>query len=296
MGSHSINLFGEVLFDHFPNGNKILGGAPFNVAWHLQAFGQSPLLISRVGNDMDGAQIRIEMQKWGMSTECLQSDSLYPTGRVQIEFMEGEPVYTILASQAYDNIDLQCLNRMNHKGILYHGTLAIRSSISKLTLETIKKNHSGTIFIDVNLRQPWWKKTDVIALIKHADWVKLNLEEMRILFGPIIDLKASMDKVLKQCQLSGIIVTCGEKGALTVQSNSDLLSVEPTLSAKVTNTVGAGDAFSAVVLLGLNLGWDLGQIIERAQLFASAITTQQGATIDDFNFYTPFLTEWSLLT
>ena len=39
---HPIALFGEVLIDQFPEGQRILGGAPFNVAWHLQAFGQKP--------------------------------------------------------------------------------------------------------------------------------------------------------------------------------------------------------------------------------------------------------------
>ena len=44
-------IFGEVLFDRFPDGSIVLGGAPFNIAWHLQAFKQSPLFISRVGDD-----------------------------------------------------------------------------------------------------------------------------------------------------------------------------------------------------------------------------------------------------
>ena len=41
--NHHINhtrpvVFGEVLFDCFPDGSRVLGGAPFNVAWHCQAF------------------------------------------------------------------------------------------------------------------------------------------------------------------------------------------------------------------------------------------------------------------
>lgn len=289
-----ISLFGEVLFDHFPNGDKILGGAPFNVAWHLQAFGQAPLFISRVGNDIDGEQIRTEMQTWGMTTQGLQSDQRYPTGRVHVEFIDGEPSYIIVDNQAYDYISNNDPNRLCHNGILYHGTLAIRSSISKLTLGKIKKIHLGSIFIDVNLRQPWWHKTAVIELLKDADWLKLNLEEMQILSGHTNNIEASMDDLLKQYQLSGLIVTRGENGALALLKDGDLFSVAPAYSSKVVNTVGAGDAFSAVVLLGLNLGWKFGLIMERAQSFASAITTQKGATVNDMNFYTPFLTAWSL--
>ena len=48
-------IFGEVLFDVYPDGTEILGGAPFNVAWHLQGFGVSPLMISRVGKRIAGS-------------------------------------------------------------------------------------------------------------------------------------------------------------------------------------------------------------------------------------------------
>ena len=45
-------IFGEVLFDVFPEeGNMVLGGAPFNVAWNLQAMGLAPHLVSRIGRD-----------------------------------------------------------------------------------------------------------------------------------------------------------------------------------------------------------------------------------------------------
>ncbi len=50
----SITVFGEVLFDCFPNGKQVLGGAPFNVAWHLQALGDDPTFISQIGDDTLG--------------------------------------------------------------------------------------------------------------------------------------------------------------------------------------------------------------------------------------------------
>ena len=64
-------IFGEVLFDCFPDGSRVLGGAPFNVAWHLQAFGAEPLFVSRVGNDPMGRKIRDAMLQWGMDTSGL---------------------------------------------------------------------------------------------------------------------------------------------------------------------------------------------------------------------------------
>ena len=97
-------VFGEVLFDCFPDGREVLGGAPFNIAWNLQAFGLSPLFISRVGDDNLGCHIQKKMVSWGMDTRGLQLDQRHPTGKVQIELTEGEPRFTILPDQAYDYI------------------------------------------------------------------------------------------------------------------------------------------------------------------------------------------------
>ena len=56
-------VFGEVLFDTFPDGSAVLGGAPFNVAWHLQGFGLTPVFISRVGDDARGRQVLAAMAR-----------------------------------------------------------------------------------------------------------------------------------------------------------------------------------------------------------------------------------------
>jgi fructokinase len=294
MINNPIIVFGEVLFDQFSDGALVLGGAPFNVAWHLQAFGQQPQFISRVGDDMKGQQIRSTMQTWDMSLDFLQWDSALPTGVVEVAIDNGEPSYSILTEQAYDYIELPELYALNQGGILYHGTLATRSTLSKQTLTAIKARHQGQVFIDVNLRQPWWNKPDVRQLIDAADWVKLNLDEFRILHDGVSDPRFCMEQALIKSNLEGIIVTCGAEGALAVTNNGEFFSVAPTTSVKLEDTVGAGDAFSAIVLLGINLGWDFKLTMERAQLFASAITGQRGATINDVNFYKPFLTAWEL--
>jgi len=294
MKTNAITVFGEVLFDHFPDGIKVLGGAPFNVAWHLQAFGQNPQFISCVGTDPTGDQIRASMHLWGMNLDFLQQGSTYPTGQVQVTIKHGEPAYSILANQAYDHIQIQGLDGIKHTGVLYHGTLAARSPTSRETLATLKTLHQGKIFIDVNLRQPWWNKADVLGLITDADWVKLNLHELQDLQDGVNDVKASMEEFLFRYKLEGIIVTCGEEGALALNNAGEFFSISPTASVNLIDTVGAGDAFSAILLLGLNLGWPLSLIMERAQLFASAMTGQRGATVDDLNFYQPFITSWQL--
>ena len=130
MSRPDLVIFGEVLFDRFPDGSRILGGAPFNVAWHCQAFGLSPLLISRVGNDPLGREVRSAMIAWGMDTSGLQLDSTHATGVVDVDIHDGEPSYNIVEDSAWDFIDNQATPAIDNQGILYHGSLATRNPVS----------------------------------------------------------------------------------------------------------------------------------------------------------------------
>lgn len=287
-----IRIFGEVLFDHFPDGNTVLGGAPFNVAWHLQAFGQSPSFISRIGQDSQGDAVLRAMQNWGMNLSELQQDEIHPTGAVQILIDQGEPDYNILEDRAYDFIAADEILTACCDGLLYHGTLALRNDVSRQALEKLKAQHQGKVFLDVNLRNPWWNKTDLLQLLDEADWVKLNLDEFRVLQPEFEDIKAALKFFRASHDLEGLIVTCGENGAHAINMLGEDVDTVPLFEASVIDTVGAGDAFAAVVMLGIYLDWPLHLSMERAQSFASAIVEQQGATIPDIDFYQPFLKSW----
>jgi fructokinase len=118
----ALAIFGEVLFDCFPDGEKKLGGAPFNVAWHLQAFGDNPLFISSVGEDESGVKIRHAMQKWQLSADGLQTDKSHQTGEVKVSLQGGEPSYDIMIERAYDFIQTSQLPNLRNDAVVYHGS------------------------------------------------------------------------------------------------------------------------------------------------------------------------------
>jgi fructokinase len=287
-------IFGEVLFDCFPDGNSVLGGAPFNVAWHLQAFGLSPLMITSIGEDELGKKVRSAMQDWQMNTTGLQLDSEHPTGSVDIVFEDGEPRYTIVEHRAYDYIDSALLPTAAENSVLYHGSLALRNKNSREALSKLKQNHSGTIFLDVNLRDPWWQKEYVLKLADDADWVKLNEDELSQLGSGVADIKSQADKFIDIHRLKGLVITLGEKGAVALTDDGEYAEVSPSQTLEVVDTVGAGDAFTSVLILGLSNEWPLDQTMQRAQEFASLIVGQQGATVHDQTFYQEKVAEWSL--
>ena len=285
-----ITVFGEVLFDCFPGGEKILGGAPFNVAWHLQAFAQQPRFISRVGEDEEGARIRQAMRSWGMDTGGLQSDPQHLTGQVQVSLEQGEPSYDIVNGVAYDFIEAEQLTADPCR-MLYHGSLALRNEPSRLALEHLKQAHSPIVFMDVNLREPWWRPDQVLQWVAEADWVKLNDEELMHLQQ---DGVADAGEFLQRHALEGLVVTRGAQGATLLLKDQSRVEVAPVEALEVVDTVGAGDALSSVLLLGLNLGWPMRLTLERAQQFASALVGQRGATVDQRDFYRSFIKAWNL--
>ncbi len=288
-------LFGEVLFDRFPGGQAVLGGAPFNVTFHLNAFGARPLLISRIGDDALGRRIRHAMQIRNMDTTGLQLDPEHPTGTVEISIENDEPHYEIVEHRAWDFIAAAELPVISDAALLYHGSLAMRTPTSREALEDLRSRLEAPVFVDVNLRPPWWEREQVERSLDRARWVKLNESELEALAPTGDDLLQRAAALRQAHQLDLLIATRGEAGALAYDSNGRQLQVRPPKADKLVDTVGAGDAFAAVIILGLMHGWDLQQTLKRAQVFASAIVGIRGATPEHDDFYTLFKRDWNLM-
>jgi fructokinase len=293
-------IFGEVLFDHFPDGQRVLGGAPFNVAWHLQGFGLKPLLISRIGKDDSGTALLARMEQWGMDLRGLQIDDLHPTGKVEVRMREGGHDFDILPDQAYDYIQsepaLQLLEGNGH-GLLYMGSLVSRGAVSRASLDSLLRKLRLPIFVDINLRPPWWNLARVEAMLARARWAKLNDDELRELVGRPLqndeERQAQAEILRTRFDLELVILTLGARGADFFSAGSRLHG-EPVPVETLVDTVGAGDAFSAVTLLGVTHGWPQDLILARSLAFASRVCAQRGATAADADLYRNLRREWDV--
>ncbi len=285
-------IFGEVLYDHFPDNSTVLGGAPFNVAWHLQAFGQRPLLVSAVGNDPLGRSIELAMDDWELDRAGLQQDASHATGTVEVSLENNEPAYAIVSECAYDFIDRDKLPT-TAPTLLYHGTLALRHPVSNAALS--KLNQTGSpVFLDVNLRPPWWNEPLVTAALSNATWVKLNENELNEIDSSSEPCAEKAKTMLGQYNLELLIITQGSKGAVAFETTGGSISVQPETDICMVDTVGAGDAFTSVIITGLLQEWPLEITLQRAQAFASAIVGTRGATVQDRGFYHNITSHWGL--
>jgi fructokinase len=294
-------LFGEVLADIFPD-RTVLGGAPFNVARHLQAFGQTPVLITRLGNDALRDKVIHVMSQNRMETLGLQRDKSHPTGRVQVHIENGGHRFEILPLQAYDFIHpgvVRLTALSVNPALVYFGTLAQRCESSRRALRTLLRSTEAAKFLDINLRSPWYDEKTLLDSLQQADIVKLNDEELAIL-SKVFKLQGGdpqecAQELIERFGLERILVTCGDAGAWLLNRNGK--KTEAHARSTMTNmvdTVGAGDGFAAVFILGTLRGWSMAKTLERANTFAGAICGIRGAVPDHADFYKAFIAEWGI--
>ena len=293
-------IFGEVLFDHFPDGSRVLGGAPFNVAWHLRGFNSNPLVISAVGDDEQGQEILERMTSWDLMTHGVQVDPEHPTGRVIASVADGENRFEIAPGQAWDAIRAEPALRSAFEepaGLLYHGTLALRSDESWATLRKLRAETDAPSFVDINLRDPWWSREKVDWCLRNGSWIKLNDKELSELTskptGSFEECRDAAMALARNHGNEGLIVTRGAQGAMSVLGGQTAFEARPAAVKNLIDSVGAGDGFSAIICLGLLQEWDHQVILDRAAAFAADLCGIRGATTTDFALYERHLTEWA---
>lgn len=296
-------IFGEVLFDCFPDGDALLGGAPFNVAWHLQGLGFAPCFLSRIGDDAPGRQILEAMDEWGLDGIGVQRDPAHPTGVVEITFEGEHHAFRILEEQAYDFMDAEPVSRVVSSitpALLYHGTLAARGKTSRRTLDRLLEIEPLDVFVDVNLRDPFWRVEDLPLFLARARWCKINDDEVRTVTGvldlPYQDLEDQARALRDRFDLDLLILTLGADGAMAFTADGNEAGVCPDREVEVVDTIGAGDAFASVTIAGLISGWSIEETLTRAQSFASAICGARGAIVRERGFYENELQQWQAHT
>ena len=288
-----IVVFGEVLFDRFPNGQTVIGGAPFNVAWNLKSFGAEPLFVSGIGDDEMGEKVLQHMNERDMCLDGIQTHNVHPTGRVEVSFSGNEPSYDIMNNCAYDFIDTSELPEIHSNSYVYHGTLALRNGLSENSLQNIVKNSPSSVFTDVNLRKPWYDTAKVIELLKKARWIKLSEDELNVLVPGDNILTDKLNYLFDFLKPELITITLGKRGVIGLTANMELFEIPAKPVDKVVDSVGAGDAFSSVLLLGLIKNWNIAVSIERAQDFARSVIGIRGAITTEKSFYETTIKQWN---
>ena len=279
----SVAVLGEALVDAYPDGSQVPGGAPFNVARWLAAFGVPVVFISRLGQaDAAAALLRAEMARFGMAAHGVQADPLRTTGRVQVLPAPEGHRFVIEAESAWDHIDaeaavlaLRALQAQAPQALCF-GSLALRHAVSAQAItRCVAESGAALRLLDLNLRGLPGQKALAEQALHLASWVKVNEEELQQLqrwFG------TSLAGLAQRFGLQRWLVTCGGQGWYSADAEGRVDAqgrAEPLL--QLADTVGAGDAFTAAVLAGQAHGWPLARSLQAANRLAAAVCGWRGA-------------------
>lgn len=275
---------GEILWDMLPGG-KQLGGAPTNFAYHSHVLGVEGVVASCVGEDELGKEIIESLTGLGLSMDYIAIDGEHATGTVTVEVdSEGKPEYTIHEDAAWDFIPSspELLELAAKADAVCFGSLSQRSATSQETVrQFLDATHSGCIRVyDINLRQNYYSKEIIDDMLKRAEVLKLNDDELGVvasLLGISGDDNAVLGSILKRYGLLLIVLTMGGDGSLLL-ADGEISTCQSFDPVEIADTVGAGDAFTAAVVTGLLHGKKLDEINKFANRLAGFVCTQKGAT------------------
>jgi fructokinase len=280
---------GEVLWDVYPDGRKVAGGAPFNFAFHCHKLGHPAVIVSRVGDDDLGRELRDRVRELGLSDEYIQTDRDHPTGTVQVTLDANKvPTYTITENVAWDYIawDEKLAGRGRRLSAICFGTLAQRSQISRETIRLLtngdpRSTPSSPLRIcDINLRLPYCNREIIEDSLRRCDWAKLNHDELFRLVDLIplahFDEESPAFELRMTYELGMVCVTRGTEGAFVALIDGDI--TERGVPAKVVDTVGAGDAFTAAMVCLHLEGRPLRECARFANHYAARVCEQPGGT------------------
>lgn len=270
--------FGEILWDILPDA-QLPGGAPMNVAYHLNQLGVTATMVSRAGKDELGTKLLDFISSKTVPTQYIQLDAAHDTGTVLATVTHNHVSYDIIQPVAWDfieySIPLQKLVASTPYFIF--GSLVARNETSRQTLFELLESASHKV-LDINLRKPHFEKNTIDYLLQHADILKLNDDELEILSGWYGFNGSDRDRIQSfrdKFHLHTVITTRGDKGAIVLQD--DVFCEHPGYKVTVADTIGSGDAFLAGFLSKTISGSSLEDAVRFASGMGAFIATQHGA-------------------
>lgn len=283
MNAHPLVVgIGEILWDLLPSG-KQMGGAPANFAFQARALGARSVIVSAVGDDESGREIFRVLDDRNLDRRHISVALSVPTGSVSVSLdAEGVPQYIIHENAAWDFISWTPRISELAAGTeaVCFGTLAQRSDVTRKTIRAFLdavRPECLRVF-DLNLRQSYYGREIIRSLLERSNILKLNEDELRVVAGLFSFSGSESDllhRLLDEYPLDLIALTKGRAGSRLFGRRSE--SLHPGFPVETADTVGAGDAFTAALVMGLLKKKNLDDIGEWANRIAGFVCSRKGA-------------------
>ena len=281
---------GEALVDCFAD-HEHVGGAPLNLAAHAHALlselNGRAVVASAVGTDELGQQILTELRGFGIDPSFLSVDPVHPTGRVDVAIDGlGQPLYRFQSDVAWDHLEWsENWHALATKcDAVSFGTLSQRTPASRNAITRFLETANQAIRLyDVNLRQDFYTREVVQRSFELASAVKLNVDELSIICQ-LLDIEGpsgidpAIRMLMARYDLEWLALTQGPRGTILFTSDGRYEAAVPTYERHGgADSVGAGDACGAGLLVGALVGWPYERWVALANSMGSFVASRPGA-------------------
>ena len=267
--SNEENRIGNYVFGERFSFN--LGGKGLNQAVNAASSGANTVLIGRVGDDVFGQKIISDLINFGVKTDHIKIDESAHTGIGHVRVSSSGEYDTVVVNGANSNLKFKEVeDAVKHLDGISFGLMnyEISSEVISASAELIRSRGGSTI-INFSPVVP-----DIRYVISDADYLVANADEIRSLLGQDSNDIQALALAVQNSGAKNVIITLGDQGAFGLDEfgNSFTVNVE---QVKITNTIGAGDTFLAMLALALHSGASFENALSFANYSAALVCTKQ---------------------
>jgi fructokinase len=241
-------------------------------------------LISAVGTDELGDEALRAISALGLDSSFIQRTERFKTGIASVQLGPCDHTsFVIERPAAYDAVELSSANLQHitewQPQWVYYGTLFPSSVATNDVLHRVlEATPRARRFYDLNLRPGSDSPELVRELLRQANFVKLNEDEVRAVHeftGLPADTEGFCRAGIERYGWSAVCVTLGARGC-AVMAGGEYVEADGC-RVDVADSVGAGDAFAAAFMHGIISNWSTLEIAEFSNRVGALVASVPGA-------------------
>lgn len=292
-------VFGDASIVRYPNGDEVLGGHAFSVAWHLRGLARSVLMVSRVGDDAAGDDVIRALEAWEVPTVGIQRAVGESTGVARVEPGEGPPTVVMDGNQPWDRISadesVHAL-RTASCALIVHGTRCLRSASNRRLLDRLIEESGAPIYFDA-AADPALESQELERCIARSRWVSVQRDGLATIarsLGLAADKPERLaERLVASYDVSVMFVMEDVRGAFAITESGERHTVQPAGDLNVIDRVGVEEAFTAVAACGVLAGWTVPETLRRSQGFAELVAALPAPEIPTAALYDDVRRQWA---
>ncbi len=259
------------------NQQEVRAGGAANVAHNLQALGAKTTLLSVVGDDQAGTEIKQLIQDYGAEPKLIVDNSISTIVKLRMIAQNHQLLRADFDEEPSDEVLAQCLQ--DYERLLPDSDVVILSDYGKGGLRHVSK------MIELA------RETDVPVIIdpKGSDYSRYsgatlitpNMKEFETAINqPIDDSNFSQyaKGLREQLDLDYLLITRSEKGMSLFTRNGDQID-SPAQAIEIYDVSGAGDTVISLMALALVSNFTNEQTLQIANAAAGIVVGKLGTAV-----------------